>query len=130
MHLSFIYEFLMLHFNVSQLSVWQGDWTLVVKVGDPDLNLVSSNDVAVPMWANDFILQCLRFLFSKMWLGDGDAHAQGQGRSKWQNLKQVCLFPTSLLFHSAGLPWYLERKIKRRARKLLRINGPNAFMIS
>lgn len=68
MHLSFIYEFLMLHFNVSQLSVWQGDWTLVVKVGDPDLNLVSSNDVAVLMWANDFILQCLRFLFSKMQL--------------------------------------------------------------
>lgn len=42
-------------------------------------------------------------------------------------LKQICLLPTSLLFHSAGLPWYLERKIKRRARKLLRTNGPNAF---
>lgn len=39
----------------------------VMKVDDLDVNLVSSNHVAVPMWANYFIFQCLGFLFSKMW---------------------------------------------------------------
>lgn len=45
-------------------------------------------------------------------------------------LNQVCLLPTSLVFHSARLPWYLEKKRKQRSRKLLRTNGLNDLNVS